>query len=628
MATTFSATSKAALAAGSKSDFVRGSIAKYGDDLTTGLNQVFTPALREGQQLPDWNQFQILGSQLLEDWVARVHQDDRRRSVALVEKNTLRARGDRVARSVRAKIGSVRKEVAAVYGEEALAPTLLGDACEAEPQALLNQVRNIQARLRDPELVLPEPIHGSDHVDPVALAASMDGGVNLLAASVAGLVELRKRGDKALFAKHEALERLNHYYVNVARCLDGLYSAAGRPSPCLTSAASCYDVLMKLPYGNADYHRLITHGFAYVDRTRYIREVEELGENLLFVRPRRFGKSLWLSTLANWYDLRTADEHEALFGGRDAEKDEHRPATAHNYFVLNWNFSNVGTRGTRGPGNVDQLARDLDDYVLATLAAFVLRYRDHLPMPVDVEGSPIRVLTMLLAVIRESDHPLMLLIDEYDNFANDVMMADPESYKQLVLVDGPFKQLMKWVKAASEGLGLERMFLTGVTPVVLSDVTSGLNIAKNVSLESEVNALAGFTEAEIEGLLEEVVAARRAAEKPTELPVDEALDVLRTWYNGYRFSPDAEDLVYNPTLTLYFLDHFLRKGKYPRQMLDANLAADEGKRRARRRWSTWSGPAGRSRSARLPIASPWPRCWSTPREIRRTWRPSSTTSAC
>ncbi len=340
---------------------------------------------------------------------------------------------------------------------------------------------------------------------------------------------------------------------------------------------SCYDLGMKLPYGNADFHRLITHGFTYVDRTRYIREVEELGESLLFVRPRRFGKSLWLSTLANWYDLRTAGEHQRLFGGRDAERDEHRPASAHNYFVLNWNFSNVGTRGTRGPGSVDRLARDLDDYVLATLAAFALRYRDHLPLPVDLEGSPIRALTMLLAVIRESDHPLMLLIDEYDNFANDVMMAAPESYRRLVHVDGPFKQLMKWVKAATEGLGLERLFITGVTPVVLSDVTSGMNIAKNVSLEPEVHALAGFTEKEIEGLLKEVVTIRRDGGKSAPIPVDEALDVLRTWYNGYRFSPEAEDLVYNPTLTLYFLDYLLRKGKYPRQMLDANLALDDDK---------------------------------------------------
>ncbi|MCP4658965.1 MAG: AAA family ATPase, partial [bacterium] len=349
----------------------------------------------------------------------------------------------------------------------------------------------------------------------------------------------------------------------------GAQGGSGRPW--------CYDAAMKLPYGNADFHRLITHGFAYVDRTRYIRQIEELGEQLLFVRPRRFGKSLWLNTLANWYDLRTAGEHEQLFGGRAADRDEHRPSSAHNYFVLNWNFSAVGTRGTRGPDSVDQLVRDLDDYVLGTIEAFISDYEDHLPPGVTVDGSPIRTLTRLLAAIRKARHPLLLLIDEYDNFANDVMMTDEATYKGLVHADGPFKQLMKWVKLATEGQGLKRLFITGVTPVVLSDLTSGMNIAKNVSLEPELNALAGFTEPEIEVLLEQIVTARRESGKSIEISVDEALVMIRIWYNGYRFAPEAENLVYNPTLTLYYLDHLLRRGSYPRQMLDTNLAADENK---------------------------------------------------
>ncbi|MCP4662267.1 MAG: AAA family ATPase, partial [bacterium] len=176
---------------------------------------------------------------------------------------------------------------------------------------------------------------------------------------------------------------------------------------------------MKLPYGNADFHRLITHGFTYVDRTRYVREVEELGENLLLVRPRRFGKSLWLSTLANWYDLRNAGEHRLLFAERDAERDRFRPASAHNYFVLNWNFSTVGTRGTRGPDIVDQLGRDLDDYVLATLEQFLSEYEDYLPPGVALARTPIRSLMRVLTAVRKTDYRLMLLIDEYDNFAND-----------------------------------------------------------------------------------------------------------------------------------------------------------------------------------------------------------------
>ena len=133
---------------------------------------------------------------------------------------------------------------------------------------------------------------------------------------------------------------------------------------------------------------------------------------------------------------------------------------------------------------------------------------------------------------------------------------------------------MKQVKAATEGAGVERLFLTGVTPLVLSDLTSGINMAKSVSLEESLSSLCGFTEREVRGLLERI-AERRGG----DISVDEALAMMRTWYNGYSFAPEAPPEVYNPTLAIYFLDHFQRKGSYPRQMLDANLAADENKLR-------------------------------------------------
>lgn len=172
----------------------------------------------------------------------------------------------------------------------------------------------------------------------------------------------------------------------------------------------------------------------------------------------------------------------------------------------------------------------------------------------------------------------VLLIDEYDNFANEIMMSDEGTYRRLVHADGPFKRLMKQVKTATEGQGIERLFLTGVTPVVLSNLTSGLNIAKNVSLASDLNALCGFTEEEIRGLLERL-ADERSAQAGGDFSVDEALEMMRTWYNGYRFAPASGQQVYNPTLALYFIDHLQREGTYPRQMLDTNLAADENKLR-------------------------------------------------
>ena len=327
---------------------------------------------------------------------------------------------------------------------------------------------------------------------------------------------------------------------------------------------------MKLPYGLADFPRLITGGYAYVDRTAHIRRLEELDQTLLFVRPRRFGKTLWLQTLAAYYDLRRADDHQRLFGHLEIGADP--TPLAHRYFVLHWNFSNVDPLGT-----VESIGEELDDYVNGTIENFASDYRDHLSEPVRIERSPLRTFGNLLAAIRRTPYKLYLLIDEYDNFANEILMSDEATYRRLVHADGPFKRLMKQVKAATEGLGVERLFLTGVTPVVLSDLTSGLNIATNVSLASDLNALCGFTEDDLRLLLADL--AEEQASRAAPFAVAEVLDMLRTWYNGYRFAPGAEDAVYNPTLTLYFLGYLQREGTYPRQMLDTNLAADENKLR-------------------------------------------------
>ena len=329
---------------------------------------------------------------------------------------------------------------------------------------------------------------------------------------------------------------------------------------------------MKLPYGIADFRSLITDGYVYVDRTAHIRTMEELGRSLLFVRPRRFGKSLWLHTLSAYYDLRHRDEHQLLFG--DLAIGREPTPLAHRYFVLEWNFSNIDPLGAGSADPVAGIGALLEDYVNGTIENFLTDYRDHLDTPVRVEKSAVRTFGNLLTAVRQTPYKLYLLIDEYDNFANELLIGDEITYRRLIGADGPFKRLMKQVKAATEGRGVERLFLTGVTPLVLSDLTSGLNIAENVSLVPALGALCGFTEEEIRGLLEKI-----AVERDGDLSVDAAQDMLRTWYNGYRFTAGVDAEIYNPTLVLYFLKHLQREGTYPRQMLDTNLAADENKLR-------------------------------------------------
>jgi hypothetical protein len=341
---------------------------------------------------------------------------------------------------------------------------------------------------------------------------------------------------------------------------------------------------MRIPYGEADFYNLRTQGKLYVDRTDRIAVVEELGERLLFLRPRRFGKSLWLSTLAAYYDLRRADEHERLFG--DLAAGQAPTPLAHRFFVLRWDFSEINPDPPRRGVNAgidsrpERIANEIHGYLRGSVKVLLLDYEAHLPRAVAVEDDAFRTLDNLLAVIRATPYRLYLLIDEYDNFANDVLSADRGTYEELVHSDGPFKFLFKWVKAAmGAGKGLDRLFITGVSPLVMSDVTSGMNIAKSVYLKPALAGLCGFTEKEVDDLLAAVLAERRRRHPREAIALSEAEAklMMREWYNGYRFALGVEERVYNPTLVFYFLLELLEEGKSPRQMLDANLAASDDK---------------------------------------------------
>ena len=261
---------------------------------------------------------------------------------------------------------------------------------------------------------------------------------------------------------------------------------------------------MRFPYGVADFHSLRTEGELYVDRTGYVRTLEELGRALLFLRPRRFGKSLWLSVLANYYDLRTADEHEILFGDLAMGRPTPR---AHRYFVMRWDFSKIDPDPPRWGVNAhidshhERIGNELRGYLNTMIRVFQRDYRRHLPVTLELDEDPFHNFEELLSVIRETPYELYLLIDEYDNFANGVLANDEQAYRQLVHSDGPFKYLFKWVKGLMAGAGLDRMFITGVSPMVMSDVTSGMNIADSVYLDPELNTLCGFTDEEIRDLL-------------------------------------------------------------------------------------------------------------------------------
>jgi len=329
---------------------------------------------------------------------------------------------------------------------------------------------------------------------------------------------------------------------------------------------------MKFPYGICDFHKIITEDYLYIDRTDRIPLIEEAGSQLLFLRPRRFGKTLLLSMLENYYDVARTDEFEELFG--HLAIGQYSTPKHNQYFVLKWDFSLADPQG-----DVRAIRQALHDHVNSSLQTFARRYQDLLPYPVEIDRrNAIYSLESALAAVQSSAYKLYLLIDEYDNFANEVMMGSrtlsKERYEDLLYSEGSVKTLFKAIKALSAGRGLDRVFITGVSPVVLSDITSGYNIAKNIYLTPQFHDLCGFQELEIQDTLRQITAESDLLINQA----DEALTMMRAFYNGYCFAlNNKEAFVYNPTLALYFMEHFQETCHYPEEMLDENLAMDRGK---------------------------------------------------
>ena len=326
---------------------------------------------------------------------------------------------------------------------------------------------------------------------------------------------------------------------------------------------------MKFPYALSDFGTLMRDGYFYQDRTDRIPRLEDAGRQLIFIRPRRFGKSLLLSMLEHYYDVNRADQFDALFGRLAIGRN---PTLLHNqYFIMKWDFSLV-----KAQGDLKEIEMALYQHVNNRIIRFQRTYAGRLHAPIAIDpANAVSSWESAITAIAETPYPLYLLIDEYDNFANEVLMTGrrQEFYESLLYGEGVLKTLFKAVKGSIRGI--DRVFITGVSPVVLSDMTSGYNVGEDIYLKAAFNDLCGFTEAEVAAVLERLAAEGRAE---TWSPA-EALELMRTFYNGYRFATNADAPIYNPTLSLYFLKSLQSEGAYPEEMLDENLAMDRSKLR-------------------------------------------------
>ena len=312
-----------------------------------------------------------------------------------------------------------------------------------------------------------------------------------------------------------------------------------------------------IPYGWADFRAMRLENRLYVDKTHFLHPLED--ERFVFlIRPRRFGKSCWLSLLENYYDRKWASEFEQVFGGTNIgrEPTENR----HSFVTLRFDFSVV-------PDAPETLEREFEDYCGEVIRRSMARHPDLFPQQevqriLAVRSAPNK-LTALFGYASTRDIRLFVLVDDYDSFAN-TKLAHHGAYGSFY--HGFFAALKS---GAGHPRGLERVFITGATPLALEDAVSGFNIGKHISLEPEFNALLGFTEAEVRGLV-------RTYRKAGVLSLDdeEVLDAMRERYGGYRFAKRAKETVYNTNLVLYFLDAAMLNKRMPDSMLDENVRMD------------------------------------------------------
>ena len=326
-----------------------------------------------------------------------------------------------------------------------------------------------------------------------------------------------------------------------------------------------------IPYGWADFRAIRLEDRLYVDKTRFIRLLEN--ERFAFlIRPRRFGKSCWVSLLENYYDRNWADEFEQVFGGTDIGRNP--TEKRHSYVVLRFDFSVVNDAP-------ETLEREFEDYCHLEIEEALERNLDlfsaEAARRILDHPSASGKLNALFRDARKRDIRLFMLIDEYDNFTNTILAHEgTETYREFTQGGGFYRNFFAALKggAGRSGGGLERLFITGVSPITLDDVTSGFNIGKNISLQPEFNAMLGFTEAEVRGLLQTY---RQVG--AINLNLETALGVMREWYDGYRFSKSADETVYNTDMVLYFLDAAMPNKPMPERLIDDNVRIDYGKLR-------------------------------------------------
>lgn len=329
----------------------------------------------------------------------------------------------------------------------------------------------------------------------------------------------------------------------------------------------------RLPYGMQNWEDVRLLNYYYVDKTRFIPEIEEANHYFFFIRPRRFGKSLLMNMLRQYYDINKRDMFQRLFG--DLWIGSH-PTEMHNqYLVLHLNFAMIS-------GRLKDYERSMNDYCRTQMELFVQEYADLLPA--DMQEGLSKQLTArdmlgyVAAKVAKAGQQIYLFIDEYDHFTNEIL-SDPGTetgYKNETHGSGAMRAFFNVVKGGTDS-AIKRCFITGVSPVTMDDLTSGFNIGINYTTQPEFNAMVGFTEQEVREMLDYY-----RQFYTFHHTTDELIEAMKPWYDNYCFSPRclSDSPMFNSDMVLYFVYFYTKDGgRFPDQMLDTNIRTDYSKLR-------------------------------------------------
>lgn len=324
----------------------------------------------------------------------------------------------------------------------------------------------------------------------------------------------------------------------------------------------------RIPYGVSDFVDIIKRNQYYVDKTMYIPKLEEEADSLFFIRPRRFGKSLLLSMMCAYYDINQSDRFEELFG--KLWIGSHPTPYRGKFQVLFLDFSKIG-------GDIKDLKENFNNYCNIRLDNFIERYkRAYRPEIVEkIKSAPTAVdkLNMIDTEAKDANMQLYLIIDEYDNFTNVVLNEHGEKvYWALTHAKGFYREVFKMFKGM-----FTRIFMTGVSPVTLDDLTSGFNIGWHISTKPAFNQMLGFSTEDVREMFEYFKSAGKV--RP-DCDVESVIAEMKPWYDNYCFSEDAlrtQSRVFNCDMVLYYLRNYIETGESPRQMIDPNTKTDYNK---------------------------------------------------